>query len=116
MGKFIKVPGKPKFKQIIDAVIEASESGKLKHSQQVAFDPLPIEQKLAKATVAKIYDLLCERGVLRSRHGKGFYVSKTSVKGGLNIFLLFDTSNPFKEILYRSFKEPVRMGKPPSIY
>lgn len=109
MNKLIKIEpasDKPKFQQIIDAVIGAIKSGRLKHGQQLpSIAALAAEQKLAKATVARSYDLLCERGILNSRHGKGFYVSRTSVIGELNIFLLFDTFNPYKEILYRSFKE-----------
>lgn len=96
---------KPKYEQIVDAIISSIESGKLKRGQQLpSIAGLALEQHLAKATVAKSYDALCEKGIIISKHGKGFYVAKTSVKSKLNIFLLFDTFNQYKEILYSSFK------------
>lgn len=102
---------KPKYEQILDAIIGSIESGKLKRGQQLpSIAGLASRQQLAKATVAKSYDVLCERGIIISRQGKGFYVAKTSVKSDLNIFLLFDTFNQYKEILYYSFKQAL----PPS--
>src|SRR3712207_6921465 len=40
-----------------------------------------------------------------SQHGKGFYVVSTEVRGKLNLFLLFDTLNAYKENLYYALKE-----------
>jgi DNA-binding transcriptional regulator YhcF (GntR family) len=97
---------KPKYEQIVDAIIHLIESGKLSQGTQLpSIAGLSAAQKLAKATVAKSYDALCERGIIISKHGKGFYVAKTSVKSDLNIFLLFDTFNQYKEILYYSLTQ-----------
>ena len=56
-------------------------------------------------TVVKAYDLLKKRGVVRSAFGKGFFVASEAPKRLLNVFLLFDELNMFKETLYNSFKE-----------
>lgn len=102
---------KPKYEQIVDAIIGSIEKGKLKRGQQLpSIAGLASTEQLAKATVAKSYDVLCERGIIISKQGKGFYVAKTSVKSDLNIFILFDTFNQYKEILYYSFKQSL----PPS--
>lgn len=101
-----KVSSKPKYEQIVDEIIRSIESGELKQGAQLpSIAGLAAEQQLAKATVAKSYSALCERGIIISHQGKGFYVSRTSVKADLNIFLLFDTFNQYKETLYNSFKE-----------
>lgn len=108
---------RPKYEQIVDAVIHSIELGKLKRGQQLpSIAALASEQQVAKATVAKGYDTLCERGIILPKQGKGFYVAKTSVKTGLNIFLLFDTFNHYKEILYNSFKECLPVNTQCSIF
>jgi len=120
MKKFLKIQAassKPKYEQIIEGILAAIESGTLKRGQQLpSIAELADEQHLAKATVARSYDTLCEKGILMARHGKGFYVSKTSVKTPLNIFLLFDTFNQYKEILYRSFREALPAAAQCSIF
>lgn len=115
--KIDKDSSKPKYEQIVEEIIGSIEKGKLKKGQQLpSIAGLASDQKLAKATVAKSYDALCEKGIIISKHGKGFYVSRTSVKTDLNIFLLFDTFNHYKEILYNSFKETLPLNTRYSIF
>jgi DNA-binding transcriptional regulator YhcF (GntR family) len=112
-----KNSSRPKYEQIVDAIISSIENGKLKRGQQLpSIAGLASEQQLSKATVAKSYDALCERGIIISKHGKGFYISKTSVKTDLNIFLLFDTFNQYKEILYNAFKDALPASAQFSIF
>ncbi|MEP6684358.1 MAG: GntR family transcriptional regulator [Parafilimonas sp.] len=96
----------PKYKQIIDNIINNIEQGKLKRGEQLpSIAALSASQKIAKVTIAKAYEILREQGLILSRHGKGFYVASNEVKVKLNIFILFDTFNAYKEILYNAFKE-----------
>lgn len=112
-----KVSSRPKYEQIVDAIINSIESGRLKRGQQLpSIVRLASEQQVAKATVAKSYKTLCEKGIIISKQGKGFYVSSTSVKTELNIFMLFDTFNQYKEILYTSFKEALPENTQCSIF
>src|SRR5664279_2320561 len=91
-----KDSSKPKYVQIVTAVIESIEKGKLKKGSQLpSINELASWQKTAKATVAKAYEELRQHGIIQSQHGKGFYVAKTTVKNELNVFLLFDTLNPY---------------------
>jgi len=97
---------RPKYQQILDAVIHSIESGTLERGQQLpSISELAGKQHIAKVTVAKAYEELRQRGVIHSQHGKGFYVASTEVRSQLNVFLLFDTLNAYKETLYYSLKE-----------
>jgi DNA-binding transcriptional regulator YhcF (GntR family) len=97
---------RPKYQQILDAVIASIEKGGLEKGQQLpSISELADWQKVAKVTVAKAYEELRRRGVILSQHGKGFYVASTDVRTDLNIFLLFDTLNAYKETLYYALKE-----------
>lgn len=96
----------PKYRQIIDAVVEAIEHGRIGRGQQLpSIGELADSQQIARVTVAKAYDELRQRGVILAQHGKGFYVASTDVRAPLNVFVLFDTLNAYKETLYYSLKE-----------
>jgi DNA-binding transcriptional regulator YhcF (GntR family) len=97
---------RPKYQQISDAIIHSIEKGILRRGQQLpSISELSLWQNIAKVTVAKAYEELQERGIIVAQHGKGFYVSSTEVRSQLNIFMLFDTLNAYKENLYYAFKE-----------
>ena len=107
----------PKYKQIIDSIINNIQHGKLKRGEQLpSIAALSSSQKTAKVTIAKAYDILREQGLILSRHGKGFYVASNEVKVKLNIFILFDTFNAYKEILYSAFKEALPSNTHCSIF
>jgi DNA-binding transcriptional regulator YhcF (GntR family) len=96
---------RPKYQQISDAIIYSIEKGLLEQGQQLpSISELSGWQSIAKVTVARAYEELQERGIIRSQHGKGFYVATTEVRSQLNIFLLFDTLNAYKENLYYALK------------
>lgn len=95
----------PKYRQIAQSVIDGIEKGILKKGQQLpSINELATANHIAKETITKAYTELREKGLIAARHGKGFYVAKTKAKVGLNIFVLFDTFNAYKEILYTAFK------------
>lgn len=97
---------RPKYQQILDAVIYSIESGTLERGHQLpSISELAGKHQIAKVTVAKAYEELRQRGIILSQHGKGFYVASTEVRSQLNVFLLFDTLNAYKETLYYSLKE-----------
>lgn len=103
IDSFSKVP---KYQQILNEVVASIERGTLTYGQQLpSITELSSWQNVAKVTVAKAYEDLRKLGVIQSRHGKGFYVSNTEVKSQLNIFLLFDTLNAYKETLYFALKD-----------
>ena len=95
----------PKYQQLIDAVLTGIEQGRLALGQQLpSINELAGKHSMAKVTVAKAYEVLRERGVVMARHGKGFYVATTDVRAPLNVLVLFDTLNAYKEMLYDALK------------
>lgn len=102
---------RPKYQQILEAVIASIERGTLARGQQLpSISELAERQQVAKVTVAKAYEELRQRGVVLSQQGKGFYVASTEVRNPLNVFLLFDTLNAYKETLYYAIKEALPQG------
>lgn len=108
MKNFIRIRNNsdaPKYRQIVENIIAGIEKGSLKRGAQLpSIAELAAAQNTAKVTVAKAYDILRQDGLILSRHGKGFYIASTEAKVKLNIFVLFDTFNAYKEILYQAFK------------
>ncbi|QHV97852.1 GntR family transcriptional regulator [Spirosoma endbachense] len=95
----------PKYQQLIETVLLNIEQGTLELGQQLpSISEWASMQGVAKVTVAKAYEDLRQRGVVRSQHGKGFYVASTSVRTSLNILVIFDTLNAYKETLYDALK------------
>jgi DNA-binding transcriptional regulator YhcF (GntR family) len=107
----------PKYQQILNEVISSIEKGTLHHGQQLpSISELSGWQNVAKVTVAKAYEDLRKRGVIQARHGKGFYVANTAVRSSLNIFVLFDTLNAYKETLYFALKAGLPEGAQLSLF
>jgi DNA-binding transcriptional regulator YhcF (GntR family) len=107
MALNINITGKsstPKYEQLVNEIIRNIQSGEL-----LLGDKLPSIHEIFKNydisrdTVVIAYNELKSRGIIRPKHGKGFYVSSTTFRNKLKIFLLFDVMNSYKEVLYRSF-------------
>ncbi len=96
---------RPKYQQLIETVLMGIEQGTLVLGQQLpSISEWASTRGVAKVTVAKAYEDLRQRGVIRSQHGKGFYVASTSVRTSLNVLVIFDTLNAYKETLYDALK------------
>ncbi len=95
----------PKYRQLVQSVISGIENGSFAKGQQLpSINEFATANNIAKETVAKAYSHLRELGIIIAQHGKGFYVTKTQAKISLNIFVLFDTFNAYKEVLYNALK------------
>jgi DNA-binding transcriptional regulator YhcF (GntR family) len=94
----------PKYEQLVNEIIRHIQSENL-----LLGDKLPSIHEVIKNydisrdTVVIAYNELKSRGIIRPKHGKGFYVSSTTFRNKLKIFLLFDVMNSYKEVLYKSF-------------
>lgn len=96
---------RPKYQQLIESVLADIEQGTLTLGQQLpSISEWATTKGMAKVTVAKAYEDLRQRGVVRSQHGKGFYVASTNVRTPLNVLVIFDTLNAYKETLYDALK------------
>jgi DNA-binding transcriptional regulator YhcF (GntR family) len=94
----------PIYEQIKDSITRAIEQGALKKGDRVpSIHSICRESGISPGTVLKAYDDLCRSGILISQKGKGYYINHTRLAKQLNIFVLFDRINAYKEILYDSF-------------
>ncbi len=93
----------PKYRQIVNTVLQAIEKKSLKKGDKVpSINQICSDSNLSRDTVMLAYNELKTRGVLYSQPGKGYYVGTTEIIHEENIFVLFDELNSFKEDLYNS--------------
>jgi DNA-binding transcriptional regulator YhcF (GntR family) len=98
----------PIYEQLKKNVLDALENGTLKMGQRVpSINKICNEMNISAGTVIKAYEDLCAMGILGSRKGKGYFIIGTNTKLELNVFLLLDRLNSYKEILYNSFTENI---------
>jgi DNA-binding LacI/PurR family transcriptional regulator len=96
----------PKYQQIIDQFLVQREKGHIEKGEQLpSIAGFARTHQVSLTTVARAYEKMKELGLVESRHGKGFYAVSRAANNAYNIFVLFDTFNPYKDILYNSFKK-----------
>ena len=94
----------PKYKQIINSVEKAIETGKLKKDDRLpSINKICLAFSLSRDTVLQAYEELKKRGIIFAIIGKGYYVKSIEITIKQKIFLLFDELNIFKEDIYNSF-------------
>ncbi len=97
----------PKSKFIENYFIDLINEGVLKKGMKLpSINELANKCKIARETVVKSYNLLKTKGLIESRHGKGFIVVKSRYKKVINVFVLLDVmSNAYKEQLVRGIND-----------
>lgn len=99
---------KPKYQQLIDYIVSSIENGTLTRGQQLpSINEIANKFSMARMTVTKAYYDLQEKGLIVSHHGKGFYVTSTDTRSQLNLFVLFDSLTPYKEVMYDAFVKAI---------
>lgn len=94
----------PLYLQVADKIIEQIEKGILRRNDILpSVNVLQRHLGISRVTIVNSYNYLRKRGILESRHGKGFFVARENDLKAKKLFLLFDAMNSYKEILYRSF-------------
>ena len=92
----------PKYRQIVNAVINGIEIGTLKRDQQLpSINELSEEYYLARDTVEKAYNFLKKEGVIQAVQGKGFFIRRDG-PGQLRVLLLINKFSAYKKIIYYS--------------
>jgi DNA-binding transcriptional regulator YhcF (GntR family) len=93
----------PKYKQLINEFLRLIRAKKLKLGDKIpSLTEITDAHNISRDTVVAAYSELKNRGIISSRHGKGYYISSTAIKSKLKIFMLFDVMNGYKEILFQS--------------
>jgi DNA-binding transcriptional regulator YhcF (GntR family) len=94
----------PKYEQLVNEIVRHIGTKKLKLGDKLpSIHEVIKNYDISRDTVVVAYNELKSRGIIKPKHGKGFYVSSTTFRNKLKIFLLFDVMNSYKEVLYRSF-------------
>jgi len=94
----------PKYRQIVDSIIDNISAGNLKINEKIpSINSLSEEFGLSRDTVEKAYNLLKERSIITSVKGKGFYVTKTPLISRINILFLVNKLSAYKMRIYNSF-------------
>ncbi len=99
----------PKYKQIVQAVINDIERGYyVKNEQLMSITELSIEYLLSRDTVEKAYRELKAKGYIISVQGKGYFV-KSKREQKLKVLLVLNKMCSYKKTIYYSFLE--KLGK-----
>ncbi|MCC4211528.1 GntR family transcriptional regulator [Leeuwenhoekiella parthenopeia] len=94
----------PKYKQIVDSIIQDISSGKLKVGQKIpSINELGESAYLSRDTVEKAYKILKERKIIISVKGKGYYTAKTDLISKINVFFLINKPSSYKMMIYNHF-------------
>ena len=94
----------PKYRQIINAIIDEIANGNFKIGEKIpSINELSEDCYLSRDTVEKAYKKLKERKIIVSIKGKGYYTAKTDLISKVNIFLLINKLSSYKMQTYNSF-------------
>ncbi|WNH10738.1 GntR family transcriptional regulator [Thalassobellus suaedae] len=94
----------PKYKQIVDSVINDVSKGKLKIGEKIpSINELSESCYLSRDTVEKAYKILKEQKVIISVKGKGYYTAKTDLISKIQIFFMINKLSSYKMMIFNSF-------------
>ncbi|MRI02416.1 GntR family transcriptional regulator [Kriegella sp. EG-1] len=107
MFRFIKIDEDsriPKYKQIVDAIIQNISNGNLNMDDKIpSINLFSEEYLLSRDTVEKAYNILKDRKVIISMRGKGYYIARTKLISKINILFLANKLSSYKMRIYNSF-------------
>ena len=93
----------PKYKQIIDSVIDGIEKKQLKIGDKVpSINAISETYLLSRDTVEKAYNYLKEQNFITSVKGKGHFIANTDLVSKIHVCLIFNKLSPYKKMIYDS--------------
>ncbi len=94
----------PKYKQIVDSIIQNIATGNLVIGQKIpSINMFSAEFGLSRDTVEKAYSILKNKKAITPIRGKGFYITKTELIAKTNILFLINKLSTYKMRIYNSF-------------
>ncbi len=94
----------PKYRQIVNIIIEDIKKGSLTVGQRVpSINEISEEFYLSRDTVEKAYNYLKEKQIIVSAKGKGYYVARTLLPSRISILFLINKLSSYKLRIYNSF-------------
>ncbi|RAJ15951.1 GntR family transcriptional regulator [Arenibacter echinorum] len=107
MFKYLKIDENsriPKYRQIVDSVINNISNGNLKIDEKIpSINSFSEEFLLSRDTVEKAYQILKDRKIITSIRGKGYYITRTKLIAKVNILFLINKLSAYKMRIYNSF-------------
>lgn len=95
----------PLYKQLVNQIERSIRNGRMKPGTQLSsMNELAEQYRISKETVKKAYGILCDKGLVSPKQGKGFYVNDISISALPKILVLFDKLSVYKQILFNAFK------------
>jgi len=102
----------PKYKQIVDSVIEDISKGNLKVGEKIpSINELSATCYLSRDTVEKAYRQLKKQKIIHSVKGKGYYAAKSNLISKTNILFLINKPSSYKMMIYNSFVKEMGMNE-----
>lgn len=99
---------KPKYKLVVDHVIEGITAGTYKKADWIpSVNDLCTMFNLSRGTIFTAFNELKAKGIIEATPSVGYFIASTEIATKHHIFLLFNEFNIFKEDLYNSFIEAV---------
>ena len=96
----------PLYKQLLTQFEDAIHGGVLAAGEQLSsMNDLSARTGISKETVKKVYGILCEKGLIVPKQGKGFYVADENSDAHLSVLVLFDKISVYKQTLFNSLAE-----------
>jgi DNA-binding transcriptional regulator YhcF (GntR family) len=94
----------PKYRQIVNSVIHAIETGTFKVGQRIpSINEISEEYYLSRDTVEKAYNQLKERKIIVSAKGKGYYVARSVTASTISVLFLMNKLSSYKLKIYNAF-------------
>ncbi len=94
----------PKYKQIVDSIINDISKGKLRVGEKIpSINELSESCYLSRDTVEKAYKQLKEQKAIVSVKGKGYYITKTDLISKINVFFMVNKLSSYKMMIFNSF-------------
>lgn len=94
----------PKYRQIVDSVIQDILRENLKIGQKIpSINEISEDHYLSRDTVEKAYNVLKEKKIITSTKGKGYYIAKTDLIFKVKILFLLNKLSSYKMRIYNSF-------------
>lgn len=94
----------PKYKQLVNNIIEAIENGDFKLNDRLPTVNTLLETfDISRDTIVKAYDILKENNIILSVPGRGYYINSDQISQRPKILLLFNKLSVHKKIIYDTF-------------
>jgi len=94
----------PKYRQIVNSILEEIEKGNLKIGQRIpSINEISEEYYLSRDTVEKAYNILKDKKIIVSAKGKGYYVARTVASSHVTVLFLMNKLSSYKLQIYNSF-------------